>query len=171
MTKTKRAALVWSVTAGCLLWMALVGWLLFALLPPGAIEHHGSTTVKDRMATQCQGSFRDRYECKEAIIVETGRDTFWTLASRFLAVVVPPMLLSAWLSSYLRRNPVRVVIHHGHEGNDWKSRAQMHVAVPGEGHHDGPAQQPKSFKLDDIAPVEDWKSRAQSKTRHPHDPT
>jgi hypothetical protein len=176
MTKEKRSFLVWSVTAACMAWMALVGWLMFALLPPGAVEHHGSTAVKDRMATQCQGSFRDRYECKEAIIVETGRDTFFNLAGRFLAVILPPLLLSAWLSSYLRRNPVRLNHHRLEEGGDWKSRAQAHTkpaaahhpasepAFGGDGHE--PDSSPRPFTLDEIAPVDDWKTRAQNKTRH-----
>ncbi|MBF0323836.1 MAG: hypothetical protein HQL42_02085 [Alphaproteobacteria bacterium] len=172
MTKSKRNFLVWSVTVSCIAWMAVVGWLLFVMMP-ASVEHHSSAAVKDRMATQCQGSFKDRYECKEAIIVESGRDTFWTMAGRFLAVVVPPMLLSAWLSSYLKRNPIRLHARHIDEGGDWKSRAQMHTKAPAPppGHAGGfePDEEmpQKSYSLDDIAPVDDWKTRAQNKTRHP----
>lgn len=174
MTKAKRNFLVWSVTVSCIAWMAVVGWTLFVLMP-ASVEHHSSAAVKDKMATQCQGSFRDRYECKEAIIVESGRDTFWTLAGRFLAVVVPPMLLSGWLSSYLKRNPIRVQHRYADEGSDWKSRAQMHTkahtpqqAAPHDIYEEAQAEG-RSVSLDDIAPVDDWKTRAQNKIRRPQD--
>jgi hypothetical protein len=95
------------------------------------------------------------------------------MAGRFLAVVVPPLLLSAWLSSYLKRNPIRLQARHADEGGDWKSRAQMHTKVhsPQPGHAAGFERDDelptKPYSLDDIAPVDDWKARAQNKTRQP----
>lgn len=193
MTRTKRTLLIWSVTLSCLAWMGFVGWLLFAAMP-AAVENHSSTAVKDRMATQCQGSFRDRYECKEAIIVESGRDTFFVMAGRFLAVIVPPLLLSGWLSSYLRKNPIRFEAAKVEVSDEWKAKARKHTAVYNRANlYSKPASQtsamnpdenpdilpdddeepepeaPRSFTLDDIAPVEDWRTRANKKFQRPQD--
>lgn len=165
MTRTQRRRLVSLVTTICLSWLVGMGAVMWLTLPESAVEHHNSSVIKDRMANECEGSFRKRYECKEAIIVESGRDTFWVLAGRFLLVILPPLVVSGALSSYLRRHPVQVV-HLAQADDDWKARARTHTQrqaseedieevrpIPhtGGGHHG----------IDDIAPLEDWKTRAQ----------
>lgn len=164
MTTTQRRRLVTLVTVMCLAWLAGMSVLMWMTLPDSSIEHHNSSAIKDRMAAECQGSFRDRYECKEAIIVESGRETFWILSARFLLVILPPLLASGWLSSYLRRHPVHNE-RHAPADEDWKTRAQLHTrrapseveddlpSIPytGGGHHG----------IDDIAPLDDWKTKAQ----------
>lgn len=163
MTKTARTRLKAMVTIFCLAWLVGASALMWATLPE--VEHHGSAAVKDRMANECQGSFSERYKCKEAIIVESGREGFWMVSARFLLVIVPPMVFSVLLSGYLRRNPVQPVQRH--VGDDsWKTRAQQHTArrpedqdLPPIGPRDG-----KHHPIDDIAPLDDWKTRAQQHT-------
>lgn len=178
MTRAERSRLKMLVTGGGILWMLLAGFLMWATLPEGAVETHGSDQMKDRMSL-CGGSFRDRYDCKEQIIIESGREAFYTLSLRFLLVIVPPLVGTFWLSSYLARHPVPLmeepVRHSSAADGDWKARAQkhtqwqspeqaaeeLHVATddlpPVHGH--------AHPSLDDIAPVSDWKSRAQHNTR------
>ena len=169
MTKGERNRLVWIVSAASLLWMAAAGFILFVVMDP-ELAHHSSSTVKDRMAAECFGTFRDRYECKEAIIVQSGRDTFWAMAWRFALTIVPPILASFWLSSYLRKHPVQMVEHrHVDANDDWKNRAKFHTQVQSpqqaaqDLHLDDLPPIPSGKHLiDDIAPVDDWKSRAQN---------
>lgn len=163
MTRAERTALIWSATGASLLWIVLSGWLMVATLPENAVENHGSSTIKDRMS-DCTGNFRDRYECKEQIIIKGGRETFAIVLGRFLLVLVPPILASVWLSSYLRRHPAPLVEIRRVEDGDWKARAQMHTenqnpdeplppSHAGQGHH----------LMDSIAPMEDWKARANNR--------
>ncbi|MCR6629479.1 MAG: hypothetical protein NVV74_05135 [Magnetospirillum sp.] len=178
MTRAERTRLKWMVSGGGAAWMLLVGWLMVATLPQGAVEHHGSSQIKDRMS-ECSGTFRDRYDCKEQIIIESGRETFYTLSLRFLLVIVPPLVGTFWLSSYLNRHPMLLDDEErraSSSSDDWKARAQRHTEFqspaeaaedlhlspdelpshpPGRGHH----------PIDDIAPVDDWKSRAQANIR------
>lgn len=179
MTRAERNRLKTMVTVGGILWMALVGWLMWATLPQGAVETHGSDQMKDRMSL-CSGSFRDRYDCKEQIIIESGRDAFYALSLRFLLVIVPPMAATFWLSSYLARHPVSMLDEpqrSSSSGTDWKARAQMHTerqspAEAAQALHLDPDELPSApvrghTRLDDIAPVADWKSRAQANVRGP----
>lgn len=163
MTRDERTRLVWGVRIGCLAWMAVLGYVLF--VPLGAeVAHHGSAEVKDRMASECLGSFKDRYDCKEAIIVQSGQDTFVAMAWRFLLVVVPPLAATLWLPTYLRRHPLQK-IEIRHDDGDWKSRAQGHVqmqAKPDAEADDKAQRRPPRPHIADIAPVDDWKAKAQS---------
>lgn len=175
MTRAQRTRLKWAVTAGGMLWLVIMGWLMVATLPQGAVENHGSDVIKGRMS-DCTGTFRDRYECKEQIIIESGRETFAVLAGRFLLVILPPLIMTGWVSSYLRKHPAQPEAQH-HDTGDWKARAQMHTEVqsPEEAAHalhladsELPHFSHKGHHLiDDIAPVDDWKARAHANTHGP----
>lgn len=175
MTGAKRARLKWAVFLGGVLWLLLVGWLMVATLPHGAVENHGSAEVKDRMG-DCTGTFRERFDCKQQVIIRSGRETFLTLAGRFLFVILPPLVATGWLSSYLRRHPIELQHRHA-EAGDWKVRAQMHTEVqtPEEAAHalhmpaaDLPHPHPKAhLHIADIAPAEDWKAKANQRIKHP----
>lgn len=179
MTRAERKRLKWAVTGGGLLWMALVGWLMWVTLPDGAVATHASDALKDRMSL-CSGSFQDRFDCKEQIIIESGRDAFYLLSLRFLLVIVPPLIGTFWLSTYLARHPVPVIAEpqHGNRksSDDWKARAQKHTErqSPAEAAHalhlnpdDLPSRagHGSHHLLDDIAPMESWKERAQANLR------
>lgn len=161
MTRADRARLVAMVTAACLAWLVGIGALMWTTLPE--VEHHASSAIKDRMAAECQGSFAERYKCKEAIIVESGREGFWMVSARFLLVILPPMIVSVWLSGYLRRHPVRAVARHVPVDDDWKARAHSHTTVrpPADG---AAAATAAPTSVEEIAPLDDWKTRAQQHT-------
>lgn len=179
MTRAERNRLKMLVTGGGVLWMLLAGWLMWATLPDGAVATHGSDSLKDRMSL-CSGTFRDRFDCKEQLIIESGREAFYVLSLRFLLVIVPPLAGTVWLSSYLARHPVAIIEEPLHGGSDdgWKARAQLHTEMqsPAEAAQDlhlAPEELPSHpvrgphHRIEDIAPVEDWKSRAQAKVRGP----
>ncbi|MGE5475295.1 MAG: hypothetical protein ACM3Q1_01460 [Bacteroidales bacterium] len=178
MTRAERNRLKWMVSGGGVLWMLLVGWLMWVTLPDGAVTTHSSDEMKERMAL-CSGNFRDRYDCKEQLIIESGREAFYILSLRFLLVIVPPMVGTFWLSSHLARNPVPVLGEEEHlhttSNGDWKVRAQKHTEMQSpeeaaEELHLSPDELPSHplrghHRIDDIAPVDDWKARAQANVR------
>lgn len=169
MTRAERARLKWAVNGGGLVWLLLMGWLMIATLPEDAIQNHGTSQIKDRM-DNCAGTFSERFECKERIIVASGRETFYITALRFLLVIVPPLVASGWLSNFLRRQPLTEAPRSMDDG-DWKARAQMHTEVPlpevahalhmSDGDLPPLADHPG---IADIAPLEDWKARATKNT-------
>lgn len=174
MTRAERNRLKWMVSAGAMLWLVLVGWLMAATLPEGAVENHSSASVQARMS-DCAGNFRERYQCKEDIIVKSGQITFFQVSTRFLFVIVPPMLATFWLSGFMRRHPMVFDDQPHHSGSDdWKSRAVMHTQMQSpeeaaEALHldpdDLPAHPKGHHLIDDIAPIDDWKARAQQHMR------
>lgn len=178
MTRAERKRLKLAVTGGGMLWIVLVGWIMWATLPEGAVATHSSDSLKDRMSL-CGGTFQDRFDCKEQLIIQSGRDAFYMLSLRFLLVILPPMAATFWLSSYLARHPVPLIEepHHSHSDDNWKARAQLHTEVqsPAEAaqalHLSGddlpshPLRNGSHHLIDEIAPVDDWKSRAQSHVR------
>lgn len=113
-----------------LLWLAGSGWLQFSSLAETETKTFASTEVKERMK-ECDGSFQQRYECKEAIVIETHRTTFWNLTGRVAVVGLPPIL--AWIAFGLLF-PKRLVIPHrqtvAEDPDAWKKRAQEHVKIP-----------------------------------------
>lgn len=92
----------WMVTGVSLIWMAWAGWDQFGNLSGDDIENHSSTAVQERMR-DCAGTFKQRYECKENIVIQSGRSTFSALTGRMAIVVVPPILLAATLHMMNRR--------------------------------------------------------------------
>ncbi|HSV28517.1 MAG TPA: hypothetical protein VLL76_03135 [Candidatus Omnitrophota bacterium] len=128
MTRAGRRRAKLLLSTACLAWMAAAGWFLFTDLPYDAVQHHKSDAVKEKMR-ECEGSFQQRYDCKEAIVIETGRKTFWNMTERMLMVFVPAMLLGAVGGWVIRRIPDDRPAAPPPDP-DWKSRAQQHIAHP-----------------------------------------
>lgn len=179
MTRTESRRLKWMVSGGGILWMVVVGGLMWATLPNDSVMNLGSDQVQTRMS-ECGGSFRDRYDCKERILIDSGRETFYSLAARFLLVILPPLISTLWLSAYLARQPIfpeKEHPHHHDDDGDWKARARLHTQIqsPGQAaaelhlHNEDipPHASPRSghHPIDDIAPVDDWKTQAQNHIR------
>ncbi|MBI3446101.1 MAG: hypothetical protein HY055_12260 [Magnetospirillum sp.] len=91
------------VTTVSLAWMAWAGWSQFANLPEGTVENHSSETVKERLR-DCSGTYKQRYECKNAVVIDTDRNSFFNMLGRIAIVVVPPMLLAAGVHMMRRRS-------------------------------------------------------------------
>lgn len=176
MTKRDRSRLKQIFTITSLIWMATTAWLMFGHLDKDDMGNLNSSALRDRMA-ECQGNFRERYDCKEALIVKSGRQSFNDLFLRFLLVIVPPLAANIWLGIYLRRHPVPLDVdfpeghHHAPSDPDWKTKAQHHTqdgaAAPNALEEPPLRPAPGKHLLDVIAPAEDWKAKAQN---HIHKP-
>lgn len=129
MSKGVRSFVKGIVVLLCLGWMAWAGWNEFAALPESDVQTHLSPAVKEKLR-ECEGSFKKRYECKEAIVIKTHRDTFYFMALRIGFVVVPPILLGIAFAVLF---PKRLIIQHRVVDEDpdaWKRRAQRQTQVP-----------------------------------------
>ena len=91
------------VTTVSLAWMAWAGWNQLVELPEGTVENHSSDTVKERLR-DCSGTFKQRYECKNQVVIDTDRSSFFHMLGRIGIVVVPPMILAAGVHMARRRS-------------------------------------------------------------------
>lgn len=134
MTKTQHKRLKLLLSGICLTWAALAGWNLFLNVPEDSLLHHKSAIVKERME-RCQGTFQQRYDCKEAIVIEAQRETFMNMLGRTGIVVVPALVLGLGGTMVLRRIPLdRPAAPLTTEAPlDWKARAQRHVSQNADG--------------------------------------
>ncbi|MEO0034899.1 MAG: hypothetical protein RLZZ501_922 [Pseudomonadota bacterium] len=83
-------------TALCLLWIGWGVWSQFLSLPADELENHSSLSVRDRLS-DCTGTFQQRYDCKNAIVIATDRGNFFNVIGRILIIVLPPLLVvGAW---------------------------------------------------------------------------
>jgi len=128
MTKSGRRRAKLLLTAACFGWAAISGYILFTDLPDDAVLHHKSEAVKEKMR-ECEGSFQQRFDCKEAIVLETGRKTFWNMSERLLFVTVPAVAAGLAGAAVIRRIPEDRPPRPA-DDLDWKSRAQQHIAHP-----------------------------------------
>jgi hypothetical protein len=86
----------------CLAWIAVSSWKLLAEVPATALfENHTMPVVQERMS-KCEGTFQQRYDCKQAILLAGERGGMERVFDRLLFTVAPPALL--WIAwSALRR--------------------------------------------------------------------
>lgn len=90
------------LTAVCLGWMAWATWDQFANLPAGTVENHSSEAVKERLR-DCSGTFKQRYDCKNQVVIDTDRTSFFNVLGRIAIIVVPPLLLAGGLHMLRKR--------------------------------------------------------------------
>lgn len=90
------------LTVVCLGWMVWATWDQFANLPPGTVENHSSEAVKERLR-DCSGTFKQRYECKNQVVIDTDRTSFFNVLGRIAIIVVPPLLLIGGLHLLRKR--------------------------------------------------------------------
>ncbi|MBF0095470.1 MAG: hypothetical protein HQL34_13125, partial [Alphaproteobacteria bacterium] len=64
----------WSLTLVCFIWVGVVGLDQFGEIPESALVTHSSQQIKEQMR-DCTGTFKQRYECKDALIVRTGQES------------------------------------------------------------------------------------------------
>lgn len=87
-------ALRWTVVVGCFGWMGVVGWAQFRDVPERELLTHSSRQVQERL-TSCDGTFKQRYDCKSTIVLQTERQTIWHGVVRLAMVVLPPLAAAA----------------------------------------------------------------------------
>lgn len=88
----------WMLVLVSIAWLGTVGWQMVLQMPADLLENHRSKSVQERMR-RCEGTFRERYACKETILVSGGRAGFTVWLDRLLFTFVPPATVWAvWVA-------------------------------------------------------------------------
>jgi hypothetical protein len=90
------------VTLVCVAWLAVSGWAFFGTVPPEIVDNHTAKTMQDRMRV-CEGTFRERFECKQAFLLSGERWGFAVAVNRLMLMCAPP--LAAWIIWRMARRP------------------------------------------------------------------
>lgn len=86
-----RARPKWWIAVLGLSWLIVAGLVEFVHIPEDEILTINSPMVQQRLRDECSGTFEQRYDCKEAIIVEIGRQTFLHMTIRTAIVLIGPV--------------------------------------------------------------------------------
>jgi hypothetical protein len=73
------------------IWIAITFYQEFLEVDPNQYGFR-STEVESRMKA-CSGTFQQRYDCKEAIIISKGYDSFKLWSEKVSLILGPPLLL------------------------------------------------------------------------------
>lgn len=91
----KRRWVGWAIAIACAAWIGGVGWtMLVATMPTDKLENHHSRLVHQRMA-KCEGSFNQRFQCKEDILIAGDRTGFLLAMERVAFTLGLP--LTVWI--------------------------------------------------------------------------
>jgi hypothetical protein len=105
-----RTVLKWIAVVASLIWISVTFYQEFLDVDP---DQYGfrSADVEARMKS-CGGSFQQRYECKEAIIIAKGHDSFLLWVEKATLVLAPPLVLAFLLNRTGRGKPAGSVHDH-----------------------------------------------------------
>jgi len=88
-----------------LVWLAVVGWLQFS----DAIGDYGvGSTTYQRGASECEGSYSSRYDCKSSILIAGENQAFFSWLFKFMIVFLPPIGLAYLYSAVRRRHEAEI---------------------------------------------------------------
>jgi hypothetical protein len=119
-----------------IVWMVAVTWLLFVTLPRQATLTMESPQIRHEMAQECSGTFKQRYECKQAIILQTSQRTFGDLALSLALVVLGPILAVAYYARFCRPDPPTrrpAAANLPPDDMSWKKTADSRIHRPQSG--------------------------------------
>ena len=108
MTKDN-IVLKWLAIFLAIVWLGTTGWLNFDAF--AGRQGYERPEVQAKLSN-CDGTFKQRYECKSSQIISEGRSTFLDLALRSAIIFAPPLLLwAAWSQLPDRRRRHRRTAH------------------------------------------------------------
>jgi hypothetical protein len=84
----------WLVALFSLGWLGTVGWSQLVEPASQLVANHTSQTVQQQMR-KCEGTFHQRYDCKQAILLAGERWGMERVLDRMLLTLAPP--ISLWL--------------------------------------------------------------------------
>ncbi|MGE5503158.1 MAG: hypothetical protein ACM31L_01930 [Actinomycetota bacterium] len=84
----------WLVVLFSLGWLGAVGWTQLVEPATELVANHTTPTVQQQMR-KCEGSFHQRYDCKQQILLAGERWGMERVLDRMLLVLAPPV--SLWL--------------------------------------------------------------------------
>ncbi|MDR3438150.1 hypothetical protein [Telmatospirillum sp.] len=102
-TTNIRTMLRWFAMLACAIWMGATFYLEFLDVDPDQFGFR-SSDVESQMKS-CGGSFQQRYDCKEAIIIAKGYDSFLIWTEKVCLILVPPVLVVYLLNRGRREKP------------------------------------------------------------------
>jgi hypothetical protein len=105
-TMTTRMLLKWIATFASILWIAATIYQGFFAVDPTQFGFR-STEVEARMKS-CGGSFQQRYDCKEEIIIAKGYDSFLLWVEKATLVLAPPLILGLFFNRTGREKPPKI---------------------------------------------------------------
>jgi hypothetical protein len=147
------------LTLVAVLWMAVVGWVQFKDISQDDTPSQGSTVLQQRMKDECYGNFKQRYQCKDAIVVKSGQEFFFEMTKRMLIVCLGPFAAAFVFSRYCKPDPVHFTVADT-TGGDWKQTAQRNVQTPDD-YDDAPP--PPRANAPSGGGSMDWKKAAQQR--------
>ena len=100
--RTKKSV-KWGSAVVALLWVIVVGFDQF--FGVGTFDYAASAREEQlqSMMKACKGTFKQRYECKSAILRAQGRDTFNYWGKKYLLTFAPPLFLYVAFHMWLGR--------------------------------------------------------------------
>lgn len=105
MRDRTKSAVKWVVTVLAVLWIAGVGWDQFNDLGTFSFvdaEENIREQVIQKQLKECRGTFRERYECKSAILRREGRDSFYYWAKKYSLTFGPALFFYIAFTFWLR---------------------------------------------------------------------
>jgi hypothetical protein len=143
-----------SLTIAAIVWAVLMGWWQFSNISEDETPSQDSAALQQRMKDECTGTFKQRYQCKDAIVVKSGQTFFFEMTKRMIIVCLGPFIAAFAFSRLCRPDPIHFSVADDEGGGDWKKAAQRHVHAPEAAAPQQPA--PSSGSMD-------WKKAAQQR--------
>lgn len=100
---TGRSTLKWIAVTASIIWMSLTFYQEFLDADP---DQYGfrSADVETQMKA-CGGTFQQRYDCKEAIIIAKGHASFLIWTQKTALILLPPIILALLVGRMGRQRP------------------------------------------------------------------
>lgn len=89
---TTRSVLKWIASVASVIWIGATLYQEFLDIDPTEFGFR-SAEVEARMKA-CGGSFQQRYECKEEIIIAKGHESFLVWVEKATFILAPPVILA-----------------------------------------------------------------------------
>jgi len=115
------------LTIAAVVWAVLMGWWQFSSISEDDTPSQDSSALQQRMKDECVGTFKQRYQCKDAIVVKSGQSFFFEMTKRMIIVCIGPFMAAFAFSRLCRPDPVHFTVADDEGGGDWKKAAQRHV--------------------------------------------
>jgi hypothetical protein len=88
-----------------LAWIAGVGWLQFS----DTFTDYGlGSTSYQRGASECEGSYSSRYDCKSSILISGENQAFFDWMMKLIIVFLPPIGLGRLYAAVRRRHEAEI---------------------------------------------------------------
>ncbi len=132
MRQDRRLRIKRILIVSSIIWMVAVTSVVLLTLPRQATLTMESPQIQRELARDCSGTFKQRFRCKQTIILNTSQRTFSDLALRLLAVVAGPIAAAVYFVRYCRPDPIqpRPATPSAPDDMSWKKAAEQRIHQP-----------------------------------------